>query len=137
MLSRVFFFFLYLFCQTNSIFKKIISNILSSFKIRSSNQRKTVHERLDLSLERDSIFYKLGSYGLISFSDYIFLLTVLSSEFIETLELLVILASFIYLIFVCLFGAVCIQVNVDCHRRGKMSRKSKIVFVCCSFLIFK
>lgn len=42
---------------------------------------KTVTQRLDLSLEKDSIFYKLGSYGLISFSDYIFLLTVLSSEY--------------------------------------------------------
>lgn len=41
---------------------------------------QTVTQRLDLSLEKDSIFYKLGSYGLISFSDYIFLLTVLSSK---------------------------------------------------------
>ncbi|XP_037910646.1 calcium uptake protein 1 homolog, mitochondrial isoform X3 [Hermetia illucens] len=41
---------------------------------------KTVTERLDLHLEKDSIFYKLGSYGLISFSDYIFLLTVLSTS---------------------------------------------------------
>ncbi|KAG5678736.1 hypothetical protein PVAND_008383 [Polypedilum vanderplanki] len=42
---------------------------------------KSVTQRLDLKLEEDSIFYKLGSYGLISFSDYIFLLTVLSSEY--------------------------------------------------------
>ncbi|XP_055712217.1 calcium uptake protein 1 homolog, mitochondrial isoform X3 [Phlebotomus papatasi] len=42
--------------------------------------RKSVTERLDLSLEQTSIFYKLGSYGLISFSDYIFLLTVLSTS---------------------------------------------------------
>ncbi|GAB0099761.1 Calcium uptake protein 1 homolog, mitochondrial [Sergentomyia squamirostris] len=41
---------------------------------------KSVTERLDLSLEQSSIFYKLGSYGLISFSDYIFLLTVLSTS---------------------------------------------------------
>ncbi|XP_031622899.1 calcium uptake protein 1 homolog, mitochondrial-like isoform X2 [Contarinia nasturtii] len=41
---------------------------------------KTVTQRLELSLEKDSIFYKLGSYGLISFSDYIFLLTVLSTS---------------------------------------------------------
>lgn len=58
----------------------MISKLLSPFKTRSRRRRQTVHERLDLSLERDSIFYKLGSYGLISFSDYIFLLTVLSSE---------------------------------------------------------
>ncbi|KAL7046006.1 hypothetical protein ACKWTF_002430 [Chironomus riparius] len=41
---------------------------------------KSVTQRLDLKLEEDSIFYKLGSYGLISFSDYIFLLTVLSTS---------------------------------------------------------
>ncbi|CRK93605.1 CLUMA_CG007137, isoform B [Clunio marinus] len=41
---------------------------------------KNVSQRLDLKLEEDSIFYKLGSYGLISFSDYIFLLTVLSTS---------------------------------------------------------
>lgn len=32
------------------------------------------------TLQEDSIFYKLGSSGLISFSDYIFLLTVLSTS---------------------------------------------------------
>ncbi|XP_055917629.1 calcium uptake protein 1 homolog, mitochondrial isoform X1 [Eupeodes corollae] len=41
---------------------------------------KSVTERLDLNLEKDSIFYKLGSSGLITFSDYIFLLTVLSTS---------------------------------------------------------
>lgn len=35
--------------------------------------------KLELALNEDSIFYKLGSSGLITFSDYIFLLTVLSS----------------------------------------------------------
>ncbi|XP_017088972.2 calcium uptake protein 1 homolog, mitochondrial isoform X2 [Drosophila bipectinata] len=39
---------------------------------------KSVGELLNLHLEKNSIFYKLGSYGLITFSDYIFLLTVLS-----------------------------------------------------------
>ena len=39
------------------------------------------HKHLSLALEDDSIFYKLGSAGLISFSDYIFLLTVLSSKY--------------------------------------------------------
>ncbi|XP_060655391.1 calcium uptake protein 1 homolog, mitochondrial isoform X1 [Drosophila nasuta] len=39
---------------------------------------KSVGEQLNLQLEKDSIFYKLGSFGLITFSDYIFLLTVLS-----------------------------------------------------------
>ncbi|CAH2107503.1 unnamed protein product [Euphydryas editha] len=41
---------------------------------------KTISQRLNLDLDEDSIFYKLGSSGLITFSDYIFLLTVLSSE---------------------------------------------------------
>ncbi|XP_020806392.1 calcium uptake protein 1 homolog, mitochondrial isoform X4 [Drosophila serrata] len=39
---------------------------------------KSVGEQLNLHLEKNSIFYKLGSFGLITFSDYIFLLTVLS-----------------------------------------------------------
>lgn len=41
---------------------------------------KTVQQKLDLILDEDSIFYKLGSSGLITFSDYIFLLTVLSTS---------------------------------------------------------
>ncbi|XP_028131561.1 calcium uptake protein 1 homolog, mitochondrial isoform X4 [Diabrotica virgifera virgifera] len=41
---------------------------------------KTVHQKLELTLDEDSIFYKLGSSGLITFSDYIFLLTVLSTS---------------------------------------------------------
>ncbi|XP_065085054.1 calcium uptake protein 1 homolog, mitochondrial isoform X2 [Ochlerotatus camptorhynchus] len=41
---------------------------------------RSVSTRLDLHLDKDSIFYKLGAYGLISFSDYIFLLTVLSTS---------------------------------------------------------
>jgi len=36
--------------------------------------------KLELALDVDSIFYRLGSSGLITFSDYIFLLTVLSSK---------------------------------------------------------
>jgi len=38
--------------------------------------------KLELALDEDSIFYKLGSSGLITFSDYIFLLTVLSSKYL-------------------------------------------------------
>ncbi|KAK9870484.1 hypothetical protein WA026_008043 [Henosepilachna vigintioctopunctata] len=41
---------------------------------------KSVHHKLELTLDEDSIFYKLGSSGLITFSDYIFLLTVLSTS---------------------------------------------------------
>ncbi|CAH1963749.1 unnamed protein product [Acanthoscelides obtectus] len=47
---------------------------------RSANVIKTVQEKLELKLDEDSIFYKLGSSGLITFSDYIFLLTVLSTS---------------------------------------------------------
>jgi len=42
---------------------------------------QSMHNKLELELDNDSIFYKLGSSGLITFSDYIFLLTVLSSEY--------------------------------------------------------
>lgn len=41
---------------------------------------KTDGTLLQTSLSEDSIFFKLGSSGLISFSDYIFLLTVLSTS---------------------------------------------------------
>ncbi|XP_035778869.1 calcium uptake protein 1 homolog, mitochondrial-like isoform X3 [Anopheles albimanus] len=46
----------------------------------SKSIEESVSTRLDLHLDSDSIFYKLGAYGLISFSDYIFLLTVLSTS---------------------------------------------------------
>ena len=35
---------------------------------------------LNGDLAEDSIFYQLGSNGLISFSDYVFLLTILSTS---------------------------------------------------------
>lgn len=41
--------------------------------------KSTCHS-MELELEPDSIFYKLGSRGLISFSDYIFLLTIMSTS---------------------------------------------------------
>ncbi|CAH1369609.1 calcium uptake protein 1 homolog, mitochondrial isoform X2 [Tenebrio molitor] len=41
---------------------------------------KVVQQKLELTLDEDSIFYRLGSSGLITFSDYIFLLTVLSTS---------------------------------------------------------
>ena len=37
--------------------------------------------KLECGLDADSIFYKLGESGLISFSDYIFLLVLLSSKY--------------------------------------------------------
>ncbi|XP_026730020.1 calcium uptake protein 1 homolog, mitochondrial-like isoform X2 [Trichoplusia ni] len=44
------------------------------------NINESISQRLNLDLDEDSIFYKLGSSGLITFSDYIFLLTVLSTS---------------------------------------------------------
>ncbi|XP_031343419.1 calcium uptake protein 1 homolog, mitochondrial isoform X2 [Photinus pyralis] len=41
---------------------------------------ENIQQKLELTLDEDSIFYKLGSSGLITFSDYIFLLTVLSTS---------------------------------------------------------
>jgi len=37
-------------------------------------------DKVDSHLPSDSIFYKFGEHGLISFSDYMFLLVVLSSK---------------------------------------------------------
>lgn len=48
---------------------------LDHFKKYDPQHRK----KLDWKIGKDSIFYKLGESGLISFSDYIFLLTVLST----------------------------------------------------------
>ncbi|XP_076043079.1 mitochondrial calcium uptake 1 isoform X1 [Oratosquilla oratoria] len=41
---------------------------------------KNPSEQLELALDEDSIFFRLGSAGLITFSDFIFLLTVLSTS---------------------------------------------------------
>lgn len=38
-------------------------------------------QKLDLNLGEESAFKHLGNHGLISFSDYIFLVTLLSSKF--------------------------------------------------------
>ena len=38
------------------------------------------YKDLQRKLPKDSIFYRLGASGLISFSDYIFLLTILSTS---------------------------------------------------------
>ncbi|XP_045608174.1 calcium uptake protein 1 homolog, mitochondrial isoform X3 [Procambarus clarkii] len=51
----------------------ISREILEEEEMNTSN-------KLELALDEDSIFYKLGSSGLISFSDFIFLLTVLSTS---------------------------------------------------------
>lgn len=56
-------------------------SVLPFFSIFFSLQN--VQAKLELELNENSIFYKLGSSGLITFSDYIFLLTVLSSKFRE------------------------------------------------------
>lgn len=49
-------------------------------KYDPKSDNENISQRLELNLDEDSIFFRLGSYGLISFSDYIFLLTVLSTS---------------------------------------------------------
>ena len=49
-------------------FKKFDSNTMDYKKLHATK------------LPQDSIFYRLGASGLISFSDYIFLLTILSTS---------------------------------------------------------
>lgn len=41
---------------------------------------KGIQNKLEITLDEDSIFHRLGKSGLITFSDYIFLLTVLSTS---------------------------------------------------------
>lgn len=48
------------------------------------DEQKIAQEREKFA-DEDSIFYTLGECGLISFSDYIFLTTVLSSKYIVEL----------------------------------------------------
>lgn len=54
---------------------------LKSSKLKIFHVYQSVQQKLESTLDKDSIFYKLGSSGLITFSDYIFLLTVLSSKY--------------------------------------------------------
>lgn len=42
-------------------------------------------DKVDCELPPDSVFYKFGEHGLISFSDYMFLLVVLSSKYCKRL----------------------------------------------------
>ena len=51
---------------------------LDQFQQISVSEVHTLSPSLDLDTE--SVFYELGAGGLISFSDYIFLLTVLSTS---------------------------------------------------------
>lgn len=60
-----------------------VLNITSCF-CRDLNEQKIAQEREKFA-DEDSIFYSLGECGLISFSDYIFLTTVLSSKYIVEL----------------------------------------------------
>uniref|UniRef100_A0A2A4IV46 EF-hand domain-containing protein n=1 Tax=Heliothis virescens TaxID=7102 RepID=A0A2A4IV46_HELVI len=54
--------------------------LLWSYQDYRDRLLNSISQRLNLDLDEDSIFYKLGSSGLITFSDYIFLLTVLSTS---------------------------------------------------------
>ncbi|XP_042224854.1 calcium uptake protein 1 homolog, mitochondrial-like isoform X8 [Homarus americanus] len=61
-------------------FKKYDPKITILSEVRHSHLTVNTSNKLELALDEDSIFYKLGSSGLISFSDFIFLLTVLSTS---------------------------------------------------------
>ncbi|RWS28665.1 calcium uptake protein 1-like isoform X2 [Leptotrombidium deliense] len=50
---------------------------LDQFK-RVDLSKSFSQEKMDCGLKKDSIFYKLSNYGLINFSDFLFLLTVIS-----------------------------------------------------------
>ncbi|KAL5018351.1 hypothetical protein ScPMuIL_004073 [Solemya velum] len=59
---------------------QFLSFIYKSNKPSSVSEIQHGLRRMEkLKISDDSIFYKLGESGLISFSDYIFLLSVLSS----------------------------------------------------------
>ncbi|XP_061175248.1 calcium uptake protein 1, mitochondrial-like isoform X2 [Saccostrea echinata] len=49
------------------------------FDPQSEDFKQILHSKVEWNLGEDSIFYQMGESGLISFSDYIFLLTVLST----------------------------------------------------------
>ncbi|XP_053386036.1 calcium uptake protein 1, mitochondrial-like isoform X2 [Mercenaria mercenaria] len=51
---------------------------LDQFK-KFDPQKRQMFDKIELDIEPDSIFNKLGECGLIGFSDYVFLLTVLST----------------------------------------------------------
>lgn len=54
--------------------------VCSLWAVAGLDEQKLSQER-ERFADEDSIFYALGECGLISFSDYIFLTTVLSSEY--------------------------------------------------------
>lgn len=58
------------------------SSSSSSSFLWNRNEQKIAQEREKFA-DEDSIFYTLGECGLISFSDYIFLTTVLSSKYVS------------------------------------------------------
>jgi hypothetical protein len=49
-------------------------------RFRSLHIEQWKKERSKVTLDETSIFARLGHHGLISFSDYLFLLTIISSE---------------------------------------------------------
>ena len=55
--------------------------------------------KLNANLREDSIFYHLGSHGLISFSDYVFLLTILSTSRYDELRRVRVLNACMYKVY--------------------------------------
>jgi len=65
--------FVILLCNKTLTFLCILSNVYCMMF------QKDQLPPFDSHLPADSVFYKLGQHGLISFTDYVFLLVVLSS----------------------------------------------------------
>uniref|UniRef100_A0A672HIR5 Calcium uptake protein 1, mitochondrial n=2 Tax=Salarias fasciatus TaxID=181472 RepID=A0A672HIR5_SALFA len=58
---------------------------LDQFIVKRYDGKQKIAQEREKFADEDSIFYTLGECGLISFSDYIFLTTVLSSEYVVEL----------------------------------------------------
>lgn len=74
-------------CKACARFKIVSFFFLSYPFFCDLNEQKIAQEREKFA-DEDSIFYTLGECGLISFSDYIFLTTVLSSKYIVDWDLM-------------------------------------------------
>ena len=70
---------LYYYVQCNPSFTNIDFCAFVKCTFVDFKQKHKYKGHLSDQLGSDSVFLKMGEYGLISFSDYIFLLTVLSS----------------------------------------------------------
>ncbi|XP_057590233.1 calcium uptake protein 1, mitochondrial isoform X1 [Hippopotamus amphibius kiboko] len=93
---------------------------LDQYTIKRFDGKKIAQEREKFA-DEGSIFYTLGECGLISFSDYIFLTTVLSNSW----DLIFFILS------ICHFtrgGFVLVIVVVSCVKRASPRRKTRLIY---------